>query len=441
MRMISTYVALFMVAAMFTLTACSNSSSSPKAAPIAVTVSDQLSQAFPGVTVVLGDGNGAMKEYGTTDSNGQITFAAPPANATVTAAASCLYSGAATTTYSLDVRYDVNGPVTLSLDSCPGYAGFAAPSGPSTLGTVTVNVTNVLSNVVDNEILNKQKFGGYPSLITTQTITIDPYDIQKDGKFSIIVIGNDAGGNPVGYGALLDQTFTDGMTVDITVDQPMSFIQYQLSNIPATATYLNSGIIQRRTEKGTAYSLGIANSFSSVPSSATINVPYIPGLGDQFDYSVNMEVTSPWAESRSLQSLCYQGAAALSDQSFDFNAALSAPSNLTVTGENTATPTLSWTGVDSGSTQFSVWANMRTSSLSYLYFSLDDLPLSRTSITFPELPDSLAAFRPVGIEVFGVNTDAIDGNITKSSAGWYMPASVGASALFVGQAAGPLRYH
>ena len=439
MRRISMYVALFLITVMLTLTACS-SSNSPAAAPITVTVSDQLNHAYPGVTVVLGDGSGAMKKYGTTDSNGQITFAAPPANATVTVAASCPSSGATTTTYSLDVRYDVNGPVAFRLDSCPDYVFFGTPAGPSALGTITVNVTNALSNVVYNEILNKPRLDGYRSLITTQTVTIEPYDLQKDGKLSLIVIGKDAFNNPVGYGELLDQTFTDGMTVDITVDQPMSFIQYQLTNIPATANFICSGVLQTRTDKEKAYSVSVCNGLSPDPSSTSIDVPYIPGLGDSFGYSINLEVTSPWAESRSVQYLSYRGGAAPENQSFDFNTALSAPSNLTVTGANTPTPTFSWTGVDPGATRFHVWANMNLPSSTYLYFSLDDLSLSRTSITFPELPDSLAAFRPVGLDAFGINTDAAEGNITKSSAGWYMPATVSANAGFVRQAAGGSRY-
>ena len=51
--------------------------------------------------------------------------------------------------------------------------------------------------------------------------------------------GRDAGGSAIGYGAALDQTFADGMTVNITVDQPMSFVQYQVSNIPPNATALS----------------------------------------------------------------------------------------------------------------------------------------------------------------------------------------------------------
>jgi len=46
---------------------------------------------------------------------------------------------------------------------------------------------------------------------------------------------------------------------------------------------------------------------------------------------------------------------------------------------------------------------------------------------FPELPDSLAAFRPVGIDVFAISTDAAEGNVTKQSSGWFMPVSAVAS--------------
>lgn len=411
-------VALFMITVLFAVAGCSRdeASGNSQGRPILVTVSGYSNKALSNVTVVLGDSNGTMKAYGTTDSNGQITFADAPANATVTAAMSCLHSGATTTTNSLDVRYDVNEDVVIYLEGCTDWSGVPA-SGPSTLGTVTINVTNALSDVVSNEILNMPILNS--SLMTQETLTIEPYDLQKDGKLSIIVIGRDAAGNPVGYGALLDQTFIDKMTVNVSVDQPMSYIQYNLTNMPATANFLCSGILQRRMEKDRTYYLSVCNGLSPEPSSTSISVPYIPGLGDQFSYQVSLEVTLPDADSRCVQFLEYQGASAPSDQSFDFNTALSAVSP-TVSGADTARPTLSWTAVDPAAQDFYVFAQFHRSSLSSLYLSFDDLSLGRTSVTFPELPDSLAAFRPAGVELFGVSTSAFDANVMKSSYGWYM---------------------
>jgi hypothetical protein len=332
-------------------------------------------------------------------------------------ASSGVCPGSTTATHALDVRYDVNGSAKFYLAACNPFP-IADVTVPAALRTITLNVTNAFDGVVRNEVLNKPSLSSGASLITQQTITLDSYDVQPDGKVSLIVIGKNAAGIPVAYGALLDQTFTDGMTVNVTVDQPMSFIQYDFTNIPATANFLCSWIIQARTDKESAYSLGVCNGFSSV-SAPTVSVPYIPGLGDRFDYGVNLEVTLPDAASRSSQILRYIGLSSISDQNFDFNTALSAPLNLTVTAADTERPTLSWTGVDPATEQFHVYAEMRLSSSSYFYLGLDNLSLTRTSITFPELPDSLAEFRPAAVTLFGVSTSNDDGFVSKSSYGWY----------------------
>jgi hypothetical protein len=44
---------------------------------------------------------------------------------------------------------------------------------------------------------------------------------------------------------------------------------------------------------------------------------------------------------------------------------------------------------------------------------------ARTSIVFPELPDSLAAFRPAEVDSFEVYTDADADGVSKSSSGQY----------------------
>jgi len=214
-----------------------------------ITTTDLSGNSMADVTVVLGDRNGALIHYGTTDANGQIALFYVPANATVTAAFICQRSGAVTPTYSLDVRYDVNGPVTLRVDGCSTPSN--SSRGSIALGTVTLNVTNAISGITQNEVSTNWPVdtGWPPGLITQQTITITPYDLQSDGTLSLFVIGKDANDTSIGYGALLDQTFHDGMTVDITVDQPLSFLQYQISNMPSMTVFLCSDIYHGRTGK------------------------------------------------------------------------------------------------------------------------------------------------------------------------------------------------
>jgi hypothetical protein len=145
-------------------------------------------------------------------------------------------------------------------------------------------------------------------------------------------------------------------------------------------------------------------------------------LGDRFNYSVNLYLyPGNGARYGSGQYLAFPGPAgsAPSDQSFDFGQALTAPWDLAMSGTDTATPTLSWSGVDPTATDFNVWASLRLPSGSSLYLSPGQLSLTRTSITFPELPGSLAAFRPVGVDMFGVYTSASGGAMYKSSNAWW----------------------
>ena len=385
-----------------------------------ITTTDLSGNSMADVTVVLGDSNGALIHYGTTDANGQIALFYVPANATVTAAFICQRSGAVTPTYSLDVRYDVNGPVTLRVDGCSTPSN--SSRGSIALGTVTLNVTNAISGITQNEVSTNWPVdtGWPPGLITQQTITITPYDLQSDGTLSLFVIGKDANDTSIGYGALLDQTFHDGMTVDITVDQPLSFLQYQISNMPSMTVFLCSDIYQGRTGKGGVW-LGDCQNLSSAATSTTINVPYMPGLGDQFLYRIYVSTSQSDSISHVFS---YQDLSAgpfapiLSNQSFDLNQALAAP-NLTVSGTDTPTPTLSWNGVDPAATMVNVHAGFRLSSATYVFFGVDNVSAARTSITFPELPESLAAFRPTAVAYFDVGTLDTAGGAYRSSGGSY----------------------
>lgn len=413
-RTIGMYPLLFIMTVMITFAGCGGDGDRL----LIVTVADGPTHKITGVTVVLGDSNGKMITYGTTGANGRIVFSNAPENATVTAAFSCLSPGASGPANSLDVRYDVNGPVTLYVNGC------LPPSGPSTgssdLGTLTLNITNGISGITQYEV-----FTNYPVILgyvgsTTQIITIRPYDLQSDGKLSIFVIGKDANGASLGYGYLLDQTFIDGMTVNITVDQPLSYFQYHLSNLPPTADSLCTDIYQGRSGKGGPWLID-CQILSSAATSTTVNVPYIPGIGDQFLFSVDV-FTSHYDGSTTAFTSQYMSAGpfvpTLSDQNFDFSRALAAP-NSAVTGTNTPTPTFSWNGVDPEATMISFYSSLRLSSASDYYLSMYNMRRTRTSITFPELPDFLASFRPTAVASFSVDTATDEGGIFRSSGASY----------------------
>jgi len=384
-----------------------------------VTVTDQSGNQLPDVTVVLGDSNGAMKTYGTTNAAGQITFADPPVNATVTAAYSCLQSWATTTIYSLDSRYDVNGPVALQLATCS-----VSSDVPAAGFTITINVTNAINGITQNEITtsNGRLIGYSPSVITQATASIFPVlDLQSDGKLSLVVIGKDANGTAIGYGALLDQTLIDGMTINIAVDKPMGSVQYQITNIPATATDLCPSLTQVRTGKGFFSNIN-CRSLSSAVTSTTISVPYAPGLGDQFIYGVYVDTYRYGGSGSSFDSHQYIGITGLpatvpSDQILDLSRTLAAPA-LVISGVTTSTPTFSWSGADPGATDTSLSAEFYLPSRASLYVNLYNISRTRTSITFPELPDSLAAFRPAGVFIVSLDTSAA-GELYRSSGDTY----------------------
>lgn len=384
-----------------------------------VTVTDYSGLRVPDATVVMGDSNGAMKAYGVTDSNGQIMFTDAPADATITAATTCLRSGSTTTNYSINIELDVNGSVVLPIDNCETSV-FTIPMGSDTpLGTVTVNVSNIPSDVSKNQItVGRQIFLSQGSLITKQTITVREIDLDSNGTVSIIVMGKDSGNNPIAYGVLLDQAFSPGMTANISME-PMSFIQYEITNIPATAVRLRPvlGVYSAAHQRnfGSVYSYPL----SSAPSSTTISTAYIPGFGESVSHRLEIELDQDHnGSSDSYQSLSLgSSVGSPTNQIFDLTKALSAP-YVSVANADTATPTLSWSGIDPASTSIYVDASVSTMS-SQFYLSFNSLSRSRTSIKFPELPDSLAAFRPGKVDYFSVSTSAFEGSVSMWSSGNY----------------------
>ncbi len=392
----------------------------------AVTVTNNSGDKLPGVTVVLGDCNGAMKATGVTNAHGITTFPDPPANATVTAAYACLSSGSTFTYYSLEVAYDVNEPTTLAVNDCSSIPG----SGSSTdaLGTITVNITTAMSGTITQYQLmvnGLYSWSGLPGVVSQLTFSIYPYHLQYDRSLSLYVIGRDANGSAVGYGMIQDQTFTDGMTVNITVDKPVGFIQYHLSNLPARTDLLGAELYQMRTGKGGVL-IDDHRGLSSSSTATTVAVAYIPGLGDQFQYIVHARFSpsSSYGWIDSSQYLALAPSPLLSDQNIDFSQALAAPSDFSVAGSDTVTPALTWTGLDPAAESCYLSAAFQLASRSFVYLSVDNLPPARNSIKFPELPDSLEEFRPQTNVYFSINCVSWSGGSLRNSASTYFNASV-----------------
>ncbi|MEK7851954.1 MAG: hypothetical protein AAB275_08715, partial [Deltaproteobacteria bacterium] len=182
-------------------------------------VNDDDKSPISGATVVLGDSTGAMISYSTTDGSGETTFTGPPANATVTAAVSS--DNGTETLYSLKTLYDVNlSEVTINLDKAS-----------ASLRTVSVNVTSSIVEVNYWEVYGGDGYITGDAIDNPVDINIIQPNIQSDGKVSFFAVGYDVNGNPVGYGTLLDQSFTDGMTIDINKSD-LSTASFNMTNIP-----------------------------------------------------------------------------------------------------------------------------------------------------------------------------------------------------------------
>ena len=348
-------------------------------------------------TVVLGNSNGGMISFGTTDANGEYTFSNPPANATVTAAYSCVYSGSTNTNYSLPVLYDVNvAAVTLNVNNCN-------LNQTTALGTITVNATNSIGAAVYWEVYIGYSGGNGSNVISSQTYTVYPSMLQSDGKLSVVVIAKDGSYNPIGYGTVLDQTFVNGMAVNIDVNQTFSYVQYTLNNIPATVKSVGDQLTMNRKDAG----IYVGDwGLSSTSTSTILSVPYIPGFGDTFEYyaGVNLDQNS----NGNIDSQLWLGnfgiqASTPSDQTFDFSQMPAIPSNVTVSyATGTATPTFSWTGSDASANDVSIYGYANVAGGAGLNLDMYASP-TRTSVVFPELPPALAAFRPATVQSLSVN--------------------------------------
>lgn len=376
----------------------STTSNTTTSGTLKVKVENWHNAKVPNATVVLGDSNGLLITYKTTDSNGEATFNNPPANATVTAANSCVYSGSTNTNYGLDIEYDVNvAIVTLSVNDC--YAN-------STLPSVNVKVTNIPAGASSISIQPR----GYSSSITgsnaSATINIYPDDLQSDGKVSFVAIANDSSGRSLSYGVQADLTVVSGMTVTIAANQTLSAVHYQINNIPSTAKNISPWMQAMR--KVSSFSVSSWQNLVTSGTSTTVAVTFIPAFGDTFAYGVNLNLDQNGnGTNDSYQSIYIWGATAPADQTFDFSQMPVIPSNLTVTGSGTATPTLTWSGTDASSYMQYISMNISTTvttTYNQLYSS-SGLSPTRTSVTYPQLPDSLAAFRPTAVTYFSVGND------------------------------------
>lgn len=345
-------------------------------------------------TVVLGNPDGSMTTFGTTDATGIIRFQNPPTNATVTAALDCqAYS---TAYHFLSGAYDVNIPdVTLTLSECTDESHF---------GTLNVNVTDGLSGIDSRDVtIGGLTLGGSSHSFL---LYVYPSAFQSDGKISVVAVGYDADDNPVGYGLLLDQTFYNESTVDVTIDKTdLGEIEYLMQNIPQSAMgYSFTNPIKRKD----AYSY-VFHSWGEAPVPSSVNIPYILDFGESYKFNALLRVDSDGDGTIDSEIGMQKKSLTQSSQVFDFSKTPLIPSNLTFSMTKPDCPTISWSGSDASSQfiKISLFSYITSPDKSYFSYSFI-LPPSRTSIIFPELPETLAAFRPTGYQNLYITANKYD---------------------------------
>lgn len=347
-------------------------------------------KAIADATVVLGNSDGSMVTFGTTDAAGIIRFKNPPCNATVTAALNCqAYS---TDYYFLAAAYDINiRDVTLTLSECTEGSDY---------GTLNVNVTDGLSGIVWREVT----VGGltYGSGSHSFSLYVGPYFFQSDGKISVVAVGYDEDDNPIGYGLLLDQTFYDGNTVDVTIDKTdIGQIEYLIQNIPESVMgYVLLNPITRKDSDSYVFSIR-----GNPPVPSSVNIPCISGFGESYKFIALLRIDRDGDETRDAEIVMQKKSLTQSSQVFDFSKSPLIPDNLAFSMTKPDCPTISWSGSDISSQLIKIYLSPYIDSASKAYFSyLFSLPPSRTSIVFPELPDTIAAFRPDGYQDLDIST-------------------------------------
>ena len=359
------------------------------AASLRVRVVDYAHAPVTGATVVLGNSVGAMLSSGITDVNGEYTFDTPPLNATVTSVQ--IVTGQSWS-YDINIAYDVNSSeVTLGLPL--GNSDSNAPGvGPNPIGTLTLNVSNATGTATRNSVFIGNTKYASNTLVTQGTYTVNLSDIQSDNKLSIFAVSYDVNDQPVHYGALLDQICSDGTTTSISVDQPVSFVQYQMTNIPSASMFNEYFFYSRKGVRlpGSAYTY---TPLTSATTATSLVHYYLPEVGDDSSYLFTVN-------DGSLDGITFKGwgTAVFSNQSVDLGHP-TIPSNLMVSyATGTATSTLSW----SGDASAGVLYGNGNAGASNFYFTAAP---SRTSIRFPQLPNSVAGAWPVGIGWFCVQED------------------------------------
>jgi len=389
----------FVVFCLLAIAACSDDHS--KANHLNVNVIDGYGEGIADATVVVGNQAGDLISHVTTNDLGEAYFSYLPSNATVTAAFSCYDSSSKTAYYYLDTIYNVNvSAVTLMLGTCT----------QTTPREVDIHVTYEVEGIASSDVT----LG--PITYSGTNVTMDVYEfvLQDDGNISVFATGYDNEDNIKGYGFALDQAVVEGGVIDIAIDRTdLAKHTHLLANVPLNTVsyYAFASLLRKHSETNLPYNfMG-----DKAPVPATITTYSADSFSDHNMYGagVTLDQDSDGNSDGRVGFVRYLQDA--SDQVYDFSSVPALPGDLTYYQGTTSRPIISWSNNDPLSIAQKLIITYRSQETEKAYFSYNlTAPAAATSLLFPELPDTLAAFRPSAYNTLSLQTMKFDKPTTYS---------------------------
>lgn len=354
--------------------------------PLTVSVVDYLGQAMANATVVVGDREGAIQSYLSTNELGEAHFDEVPPDATVTAAYSCYAPAQARTNYFVDAVYAVN---------MPSLRFFLGSCGQSVTPQVVVDVANQIAGVTFIEVtLGPITLGADTAAATADPEAMDVYEVQSDGNVSVVAVGLDESGTLIGYGLALDRPAVQGTAISVVIDRTdLGRHTHGFANVPASASgyFVAAGFIRKQAT--TIIGSNTTGGGAPLPDSVTTYSTGSFAEHHLFLAGVTLDRDSDGNGDAELQLTRYQRDP--SDQTFDFSLTPLVPGDLAFDAGVNGRPVISWSNSDSTATVQDIGFVRNTPAPQKARYTYSiTAPSSMTTLVFPELPDVVAAFRP-----------------------------------------------
>jgi hypothetical protein len=388
---------LLFVFCLVMIAACTSSSSSSNSR-LSVRVVDDQGRVLTDVAVIMGGPDGGMVNYGATNFQGLTSFDAPPANAMLTAAYSCVAGN--TTFYSINVIYGVNVPgVTLVVHACDQMNE----------RNVNFNVTNAIPGSTESDVtVGPISYGG------TQPTFDVAAGIQSDGNFSAFATAYDDLGSIMGYGFALDQPAVADSTVNMTINRTdFARHTHQFTYVPPAAMnhYAYTSLMRKRAQTNLYYNFlsgagpfppsAVSYSFTGYADNNLFGAAlFLPGGRDATHHYENEVGLIRYLKT-------------VSNQTFDFSQIPVPPTGLTYIQGASSRPVISWTNNEPSPALHIIEFNYGNVVPQRVFrqYSIT-VPPGTNTITFPVLPDALAACRPEGYTNLSLQTIKFDAPIT-----------------------------